>query len=56
MKSSDGAEQWDPEKDPFACSICGTYLGDIQRATAPHDLCWGCSPDTGTEQEADRRD
>lgn len=32
----------DPEDNPFACSICGVYLGDVERATKPRSLCWGC--------------
>lgn len=26
------------------CALCGQYLDDIERATTPMGLCWGCKP------------
>jgi len=35
-------EQWNPEKDPFACSVCGTALFSLERAESPKDVCSEC--------------
>jgi hypothetical protein len=39
-------EQWDPENDPFACSLCGGYLNESQRV-AGHDYCRDCRREGG---------
>lgn len=31
------------------CSVCGVFLDDLERATAPFDTCFGCS-DPGAAQ------
>lgn len=45
----------DPEDDPFACSLCGVYLGTVDRIEG-HDYCEGCRRQYGPdEHEPDRR-
>ncbi len=36
--------QRDPENDPFACSLCGCYLGEAARVSG-EDYCESCRHD-----------
>lgn len=35
-----------PEDDPFACSLCGLYLSELQRVSG-HDYCRDCRREGG---------
>jgi len=39
-------EKWNPSKDPFACSGCGTHLSESKRV-AEDDYCDACQLDHG---------
>lgn len=41
-------EQRDPEDDPFACSLCGCYLGELKRVKGD-DYCDACARDIGAK-------
>jgi len=36
----------DPEDDPFACSLCGCYLGEVKRISG-EEYCDSCQRDIG---------
>lgn len=48
------AEEWDPREDPFACSRCAAYLGDLDRAQG-HDYCSGCRRESAATPRDERR-
>jgi len=42
---SNSESQPDPDDDPFACSLCGCYLGELTRVQG-NDYCDACQHDT----------
>jgi hypothetical protein len=53
MPGSDADDRPDPEDDPFACSLCGTYLPGLDRVRG-EDYCGSCRSEFGGERVVDR--
>ena len=50
--SATSKERPDPEDDPFACSICGCYIGELKRIKG--EPCDACLADMGFDVEGYR--
>lgn len=45
----------DPENDPFACSLCGCYLGERDRV-AGENCCGDCRRESNAPGDGESRD